>query len=102
MQCAIFIELNIGTRWRNLDEKREDVQLGKRLEEVLEANNLGWYAGQLTIPESTTMILYGFDAEMLLQAIEPTLRSKPICAGARITIRQRVGQREMIIPCRLT
>jgi tetratricopeptide (TPR) repeat protein len=102
VQCAIFVELNIDTRWRSLDEKREDVQLGKRLKKVLEANNLGWYAGQLTIPESTTMILYGSDAEILFQAIEPTLRSEPICAGARITIRQRDGQREMIIPSRLT
>jgi len=56
----------------------------------------------LTIPESTTMILYSSDAEILFQAIEPTLRSEPICAGARITIRQRDGQREMIIPSRLT
>jgi tetratricopeptide (TPR) repeat protein len=29
VQCAIFIELNIGTRWRNLDEKREDVHLAR-------------------------------------------------------------------------
>lgn len=102
VQCAIFVELSVGTRWRNPDEKREDVQLGKRLEEVLEANNLGWYAGQLTIPESTIMILYGSDAEILFQAIEPILRSEPICAGARITIRRHDGQREMIIPRRLT
>jgi tetratricopeptide (TPR) repeat protein len=102
VQCAIFVELNVDTRWRSLDEKREDVQLGKRLKKVLEANNLGWYAGQLTIPESITMILYGSDADIIFQAIEPTLRSEPICAGARITIRQRDGQREMIIPGRLT
>jgi hypothetical protein len=102
VQCAIFVELSVGTRWRNPDEKREVVQIGKRLEEVLEANNLGWYAGQLTIPESTIMILYGSDAEILFQAIEPILRSEPICAGARITIRRHDGQREMIIPSRLT
>jgi tetratricopeptide (TPR) repeat protein len=102
VQCAVFVELNVDTRRRSLDGKWEDVQLGRRLREVLEPNNLGWYAGQLTIPESTTMILYGSDAEILFQAIEPTLRSEPICAGARITIRQRDGQREMIIPSRLT
>ena len=102
VQCAVFVELSVGIRERSPDGKREDVQLGRRLEEVLEANNLGWYAGRLTIPESTTMILYGSDAETLFQAIEPTLRSEPICAGARITIRQRDGQREIIIPSRLT
>jgi tetratricopeptide (TPR) repeat protein len=102
VQCAVFVELNVGTWGRSLNEKGKDVQLGSRLEEVLEANNLGWYAGKLTIPESVTMILYGSDAELLFEAIEPTLRSEPICAGARITIRQRDGQREMIIPSRLT
>jgi tetratricopeptide (TPR) repeat protein len=102
VQCAVFVELSIGITGRNLEGKREDVQLGKRLEEILENNNLGWYAGQLTIPESTTMILYGSDAEVIFQAIEPTLRNEPICAGARITIRQRDGQREVVIPIRLT
>ena len=102
VQCAVFVELNVDIRERRLDGKGEDVQLGRRLKEVLEANNLGWYAGQLTIPESTTMIFYGSDAEILFQAIEPTLRSEQICAGARITIRQRDGQREIIVPSRLT
>jgi hypothetical protein len=102
VQCAVFVELSVGIRERGLDGRREDVQLGKRLKEVLEANNSGWYAGQLTIPECTTMILYGSDADTLSQAIEPTLRSEPICAGARITIRQRDGQREVMLPSRLT
>jgi tetratricopeptide (TPR) repeat protein len=107
VQCAVFVELTVGIRERSLGGKREDVQLGRRLKEVLEAKNLeakdiGWYAGHLTIPESTTMIFYGADAETLFRALEPTLTSEPICAGARITIRQRDGHREMIIPSRLT
>jgi|ERR1700677_247667 tetratricopeptide (TPR) repeat protein len=102
VQCAVFVELNVGIRERSLDGKREDVQLGKRLTEVLEAKSVGWYAGRLTIPESTTMIFYGPDAEILFQAIEPTLTSEPVCAGARIAIRQRDGQREVIVPSRLT
>jgi len=101
MQCAVFVELNVGIRGRSRDGKREDVQLGKRLTEVLEPRNVGWYAGQLAIPESTTMIFYGPDAETLFRALEPTLRSEPICAGARITIRQRDGQREVMVPTRL-
>jgi tetratricopeptide (TPR) repeat protein len=101
MPCAVFVELNVGIRGRSLDGKREDVQLGKRLTEVLEASNVGWYAGQLAIPESTTMIFYGLDAETLFHALEPTLTSEPICAGARITIRQRDSQREVIFPTRL-
>ena len=101
LQCTVFVELNAGICERSLDGKREDVQLGKRLAEVLEAKNVGWYAGQLTIPESTTMIFYGSDAEALFRALEPSLTSEPICAGARITIRQRDGQREVIVPSRL-
>ena len=101
MRCAVFIELNVRIRERSLDEKREDVQLGKRLTEVLEASNVGWYAGQLAIPESTTMIFYGPDAETLFRALEPTLTSELICAGARITIRQRDSQREVIFPSRV-
>jgi tetratricopeptide (TPR) repeat protein len=101
MQCAVFVELNVGIRKHSLDGKREDVQLGKRLTEVLEVKDVGWYAGQLTIPETTTMIFYGSDAEALFHALEPTLTGEPICAGARITIRQRDGQREVIVPSRL-
>jgi hypothetical protein len=99
--CAVFVELNVGSRGRRHEAEREDVQLERRLKEVLEAKNVGWCGGRLTLPESTTMIFYGSDAETLFHALEPTLTSEPICAGARITIRQRDGQREVIVPSRL-
>jgi tetratricopeptide (TPR) repeat protein len=101
MPCAVFVELNVGSRGRRHEAEREDVQLERRLKEVLEAKDVGWCAGRLTIPESTTMIFYGSDAETLFHALEPTLTSEQICAGARITIRQRDGQREVIVPSRL-
>jgi hypothetical protein len=101
MPCAVFVELNVGSRGRRHEAEREDVQLERRLEEVLEAKNVGWCAGRLTLPESTTMMFYGSDAETLFHALEPTLTSEPICAGARITIRQRDGHREVIVPSRL-
>lgn len=102
LQCAVFIEVNVGSWGRRPGAEREDVQLERRLTEVLEAKNVGWCAGRFTIPESTTLIFYGPDAERLFQALEPTLTSEPNCAGARITIRQRDGQREVIVPSRLT
>lgn len=102
LQCAVFVEVNVGSRGRRPDGPREDVQLERRLEEVLETKNVGWCAGRLTIPETTTLIFYGSDAETLFQVLEPTLTSEPVCAGARITIRQRDGQREVIVPSRLT
>ena len=102
LPCAVFVELNVGSRGRRPEAEREDVQLERRLKEVLEAKNEGWCAGRLTLPENTTMIFYGSDAETLFRALEPTLTSEPICAGARITIRQGDGQREVIVPSRLT
>ncbi|HSY91647.1 MAG TPA: tetratricopeptide repeat protein [Candidatus Binatus sp.] len=101
LQCAVFVEVNVGSRGRRPDAPREDVQLERRLTDVLETKNVGWCAGRLTIPESTTLIFYGSDAETLFHALEPTLTSDPTCAGARVTIRQRDGQREVIVPSRL-
>src|SRR5205085_5831015 len=34
--CAVFVELNFSVRARTLDGKREDVQLARRLTEVLQ------------------------------------------------------------------
>ncbi len=101
LPCAVFVELNVGGWGRRPEAEREDVQLERRLKEVLEAKNEGWCAGRLTLPENTTMIFYGSDAETLFHVLEPTLTSEPICAGARITIRQGDGQREVIVPSRL-
>jgi hypothetical protein len=47
MRCAVFVELNVGIRERRLDARGEDVQLGRRVTEVLEAKNVGWYAARL-------------------------------------------------------
>ncbi len=98
MQSAVFVELNVGSQGRLHDAERKDVQLERQLSELLNAGDVGWCAGRLTIPESTTLIFYGSDAETLFQTLEPTLRSEQICAGARITIRQRDSQRELILP----
>jgi len=70
-QCAVFVELNVGTYERSFLANREDADLGRRLSEVIEAKNIGWYAGRLTIPESVTLIFYGSDAETLFQVRIP-------------------------------
>lgn len=98
MRSAVFVELNAGSQGRLRDAERKDVQLERQLTELLKAGDVGWCAGRLTIPESTTLIFYGSDAETLFRTLEPTLRSEQICAGARITIRQRDSQRELILP----
>jgi len=98
MQSAVFVELNVGTQGRLHDAERKDVQLQRELTELLNAEDVGWCAGRLAIPESTTLIFYGSDAEILFRTLEPRLRSEQVCAGARITIRQRETQRELILP----
>jgi tetratricopeptide (TPR) repeat protein len=102
MQNAVFVELNIGILEQRFDTKREDVQLGRRTGEDLEVRNIGCYAGRIATAESTTLLFYGPDAEVLFQALEPMLVSEPICAGARITIRQQDSRREIMLPSRLT
>ena len=55
----------------------------------------------MTIPESTTLMFYGKDGEVVFRAIEPVLASEPICQGARITVRQGERQREVFLPGRV-
>jgi len=102
LQGAVFVEVSVGRRGRGPDAPREGMELERRLAEILEGKDVGWCAGRLTIPESTTLIFYGSDAEILFQALEPALTSDPACAGAKITIRQRDAQREVMVPGRLT
>jgi hypothetical protein len=51
----------------------------------------------VAIPENTTLIFYGPDAEALFKVLEPSLIDEPICAGARVVIRQGVTNREVVI-----
>jgi hypothetical protein len=66
--------------------------------DAAESRNAGFCAGTVTIPESTTLMLYGEDAEALFQAIQPILASERICEGAFVTIRQGKEVREVILP----
>jgi tetratricopeptide (TPR) repeat protein len=71
--------------------------LENRLEEVLEIDAQGELDGHETGPESTTLFLYGADAEALFRAVEPLLRDYPLCRGARLTIRQGDQERRVVL-----
>lgn len=95
---ALLIEVNFGN-WSDCDRrKRECSELTDRLAMVLQDKGVGFLGGSATIPESTTLIFYGSDAEAMFRTLLPTLSSEPLCSGARITIRQQDGFREVILP----
>ena len=100
-RSALLVELNFDNWANNRQRKRDCAELAHRLAALIEANGIGFYGGSATIPESTTLIFYGSEAESLFQVLEPRLTGEPICSGARITIRQNDGFREIVLPTRL-
>jgi hypothetical protein len=76
----------------------ETAKLGSWLSEILEEQNLGNWQGLIRIPECSTLIYYGSNAEAMYTALEPTLRGDSRFEGALITIRQRTQEREVVLP----
>lgn len=72
--------------------------LSEKISDVLRTSNAGYFGGRISAPEFTMLICYSPDAEDLFQAVEPVLKSEPLCAGARILIRQGPINREAVIP----
>ena len=98
---AVFVEIDLGSWAESSHTVRGAAKLVNRISEAIESENVGVYAGSATIPESTTLIFYGEDAEALFRVLEPKLVSEPRCAGARVTIRQSGEHREVVLPGRL-
>jgi tetratricopeptide (TPR) repeat protein len=98
---AVLVELTFGSRPDNPFPPRESGNLARLLSEVLEGQDVGFYAGNVVIPENTTLMFYGPDAEALFRALEPHLVGQPACAGARITIRKHDSHREIILSSRV-
>ena len=86
-QGAVFLELTFGS-WTNGPWRNDMTDLARRLSELVESQNVGFCGGGATLPESTTLIFYGAEAEALFRVLEPSLLSEALCAGARVTIRQ--------------
>jgi len=99
-QGAVLVELNFGGQPGSPYTVGESAKLARHLSDAIKTQNLGSYGGRFAIAESTTLIFYGADAEAIFQVLEPSLTGEPMCAGARVTIRQGEGSREVVLPGR--
>jgi tetratricopeptide (TPR) repeat protein len=96
---ALLIEIEGGLR--NQSAEVEIATLGNCLGEILKEQDLGDWRGLIRIPECSTLIYYGSNAQAMYDAIEPTLRDDSRFEGALITIRQRTEHREVMLPRRI-
>jgi len=97
---SVLVELAFGSRPGNRYGAKDTAKLAAGLGGAAKAADAGFCAGTVTIPESTTLMFYGDNAELLYSAIEPALADEPICAGATVTIRQGKDVREVVAPGR--
>ena len=93
---AVLVEIGHGNR-QGTRSTKDLPRLTAVLTEAAKTNNAGFCAGTVTIPESTTLMFYGEDAEELYRALEPPLTSERICQGAAVTIRQGKDVRELVL-----
>jgi len=97
---TVLVELSVGAR-SDSAAKREIMDVGHRFGTLVREADVGVYSSKVTIPESTTLIFYGPDAEKIYGVLETRLRSDKLCAGARVTIRQSGAVRELVVPSRV-
>jgi tetratricopeptide (TPR) repeat protein len=98
MSGAVLVELAYGSRMGLPDGRKDTTLLTERLSAEVRARNAGYCSGWVAVPENTTLIFYGPDAEALFKSLDPMLRGEPICAGARVAIRQGDVNREVVVP----
>src|SRR5262249_33053595 len=97
---AVLVELSTGAN-ADATTKREIMDVGHRFGALVREAGAGVYSSKVTIPESTTLIFYGEDAEKIYRALEASLQGERFCAGARVTMRQGDAIREVIVPSRV-
>jgi tetratricopeptide (TPR) repeat protein len=90
---AVLVELSFG--------RRDVTRLQRRLHDLLEENGCGFYGGRVAIPEATTLMFYGQNAEAMFSTIYPLLEHDPLCVGSKITVRQGERSREVLLPGRV-
>lgn len=95
---AVQIELPFGSRSGSRYGLRDAEIVAEQISGILEGRDAGSYGGRVLIPESTTLMFYGPDAEVLFEAMEQYLRDHLTCAGAIAAIRQGGKVREVVIP----
>jgi len=98
---AVIIELDCGPRSGTRYTVDDAIQLAQRLSLEADEREVGFSGGHVVIPEATTLMFYGEDAEALYQALRPALDDYLIAEGARIAIRQGTQLREVVLPRRV-
>jgi tetratricopeptide (TPR) repeat protein len=97
---AVLIQLDGRTLPDEVYQQYDLGTLEDQLAEIVETQGVGEYDGNEFGPETTTLFLYGHDAEALFKAIERAVRAYPLCQNARVTIRQGppgTPERELIL-----
>jgi tetratricopeptide (TPR) repeat protein len=97
---SVLVEIGYVSRPGHRFSNQDLARLAVELSDAAKVRNAGFCAGSVTIPESTTLMFYGEDAEALYRALELVLASEPICEGASITIRQGKEVREIVLPAK--
>jgi len=95
---AVLIELDFGSRAGTSYGRSDALALEDRLFDLLEEHNAGYSGGRVVVPEATTLMFYGDDAEAMFKVLEPALLADPACVGARVTVRQGDQHREVMLP----
>jgi tetratricopeptide (TPR) repeat protein len=98
---SVLVEIPQGTRPGTRYTSKDAAKLAVQLADAAKLRNAGFCAGSVTIPESTTLMFYGEDAEALYHAMELILVNEPLCANAIVTIRQGSEIREVAVPGRV-
>lgn len=95
---AVLIELNFGSRKARFRDNPEVAALELSLRAAACEDESGRLNSHVSTPEAITIMFYGDDSEALYRSLEPVLASSPLCAGARIIVRQGTAHREVLLP----
>ncbi|MFZ1940188.1 MAG: tetratricopeptide repeat protein [Terracidiphilus sp.] len=92
---SVLVEIGYGSRPGNRYSAKDAAKLAVELADAAKSQNAGFCAGTVTIPESTTIMFYGENAEALYRSMRLVLANERICEGATVTIRQGKEVREL-------
>jgi tetratricopeptide (TPR) repeat protein len=95
---SVLLEIAYGARPGTRYGSKDMARLAVELAEAAKRRHAGFCGGTVTIPESTTLMFYGEDAEALFHAMQPILSNEGICEGAMVTIRQGKEVKELVVP----
>lgn len=98
---SVLVEVSFGSRPGTRFGSKDSARLAVELADAAKGRKAGFCAGTVTIPESTTLMFYGENADALFKAMEPILSSERICEGATVTIRQGMQVKEVVVQAKV-